>query len=364
VAHETDNYREIFVNDTPLLDTRAPVEFAKGAFPHTENLPLMTDREREAVGTCYKQQGQDAAIALGHSLVRGEIKARRVAAWKQFAERHPHGYLYCFRGGMRSAIAQQWLADAGVEYPRIKGGYKAMRNFLLTTLERIAHQQPLVILSGRTGCAKTHLLQSLPNQVDLEGLANHRGSAFGRRVGGQPAQIDFENRLAIDLLKCVTHHPHAPIVLEDESQLIGRCALPHPLFQAMQQAPVILLERPLEERVAVIFSDYILTNLKDYQQAEGGEPGFDAFAASLRSALYNIRKRLGLERYQSLAQLLDAALDAHRQGDAEGHKAWISVLLKNYYDPMYDYQLQKKQHRVQFRGDAGALRSWVAQSLS
>lgn len=123
------DYRDIFLNDRPMMDTRAPVEFVKGAFPGVVNLPLMTDDERQRVGTCYKQQGQQAAIVLGHELVSGAIKAERVEQWAQFARANPDGYLYCFRGGLRSQIVQQWLHEAGLDYPRVGGGYKAMRTF-------------------------------------------------------------------------------------------------------------------------------------------------------------------------------------------------------------------------------------------
>ena len=115
-----------------MLDTRAPVEFVKGAFPGAVNIPLMNDAEREQIGLRYKQQGQDAAIALGHQLVSGETKAARIRAWADFAHRHPDGCLYCFRGGLRSRIARQWIQEeAGIDYPRVAGGYKAMRGFLL-----------------------------------------------------------------------------------------------------------------------------------------------------------------------------------------------------------------------------------------
>ena len=111
---ELDNFQAIFSKDTPLLDVRSPVEFAKGSLPAAVNAPLMEDTEREAVGICYQQSGQAAAIKLGHELVSGAIKEARVARWKQFAEANPQGALFCFRGGLRSAISQQWLSDVGI----------------------------------------------------------------------------------------------------------------------------------------------------------------------------------------------------------------------------------------------------------
>ncbi|MBP6534025.1 MAG: tRNA 2-selenouridine(34) synthase MnmH, partial [Arenimonas sp.] len=223
---DSADFRQLFLNDTPLLDTRAPTEFAQGAFPNAVNLPLMSDDQRAQVGLCYKRRGQAAAIALGHELVQGAAKAARVQEWADFARRHPEGYLYCFRGGLRSQISQQWLAEAGCDYPRIIGGYKAMRQFLLQALETSLAQGPVIVLSGQTGCAKTQLLQQLINAVDLEGLANHRGSAFGKRVPGQPSQIDFENALSIAFLKRRHAAIARPVVVEDESHLIGRIVLP------------------------------------------------------------------------------------------------------------------------------------------
>ena len=133
-----DNYHDILRQQLPLLDLRAPLEFAKGAFCHTQNMPLMSDTERAAVGTCYKQQGQQAAITLGHKLVSGEVKQARVAAWQHFTKANPTGMLYCARGGLRSQIAQQWLADSGVKVPRVKGGFKALRRAAITVIEQAA----------------------------------------------------------------------------------------------------------------------------------------------------------------------------------------------------------------------------------
>jgi tRNA 2-selenouridine synthase len=98
--NDSNDYRRIFLYDVPILDTRAPLEFARGAFPCAVNVPLMNDEEREQVGRCYKASGQQAALELGHQLVRGSVKDQRVAAWKNFVAEHPQGYLYCFRVGL------------------------------------------------------------------------------------------------------------------------------------------------------------------------------------------------------------------------------------------------------------------------
>lgn len=352
MAENTADYRRIFLEDVPMMDVRAPVEFTKGAFPGVVNLPLMNDAEREAVGTCYKEQGQQAAIELGHSLVCGDLKARRIAAWAAFTRAHPDGLLYCFRGGLRSQIVQQWLRDeAGIDYPRVIGGYKAMRGFLIETLQQGAQQCGFVVLGGLTGCGKTELLQELDHALDLEGHANHRGSSFGSRPTGQPAQIDFENRLAIDLLK-KRARGHTRFVLEDESAHIGRCSIPPEWRQAMQQAPLIWLEAPFEERVDRILQDYVQDQHAAFVAVHGEPHGTLLYREHLLGSLDRIARRLGGERHQRLHEIMTAALAQPGAGDLAQHRVWVETLLREYYDPMYAFQRQRHGDRIQFAGTA------------
>lgn len=356
---DTDDYEALFLTDTPMFDTRAPIEFKKGAFPHVTSLPLMTDIERAKVGTAYKRDGQDEAIKLGHRLVSGKTKDERMVLWLEFAKNNPDGYLYCFRGGLRSHTTQAWLAEAGCDYPLVKGGYKAMRRFLIDRLDRICDdavnpeaKSSFVILSGKTGAAKTDLLLKLDHSIDLEGLAHHRGSAFGKRAAGQPSQIGFENDLSVQFLR--QHHkaPNSAIILEDESHLIGRCALPLKLRDAMHASPIVVLEADLESRVEHSYKNYILHKLAEWQD-------FELFAQDLRKSMHNIRKRLGGVRHRELTALLEAALSAHETGDDSLHREWIRILLEQYYDPQYDYLLSKRKERIVFRGDAGEVEGYL-----
>ena len=357
----TDDFRRLFLEDVPLLDVRAPVEFAQGAFPLAQNLPLMNDQERHLVGIRYKEAGQDAAITLGHELVRDDIKTERVARWRTFAEEHPEGYLYCFRGGLRSRIAQGWIAEAGIDYPLVTGGYKALRRFLIDTLEAEVDVQPLILVSGRTGSGKTRLLQTLPKFVDLEGLAHHRGSSFGQTLVPQPSQIDFENALAIRLLKA--GQQTGPLFLEDESRLVGRCALPLSLRERMVGAPMIVLERSLEERTQIILEDYVIGMAAGFQHRDGADSGFMHFRQFLRDSLGRLRRRLGGERQQRLDGIMVEALDAQEAtGDVEGHRLWIRELLTDYYDPMYDYQLSRRAGEILQRGSFEHLQHWAEQN--
>jgi len=210
------DYCAILTADTPLLDVRAPVEFAQGAMPSAINLPLMNDEERAAVGTCYKRHGPEAALKLGHQLVSGITREQRIQSWRNACLHHPDGYLCCARGGQRSHITQQWLREAGIDYPLIRGGYKALRQAAITATEQRV-QRPLILIGGCTGSGKTDLVRQHPDGIDLENLAHHRGSSFGRTLQPQLSQASFENALAVELLK----RDAARLVLEDEGRTIG-----------------------------------------------------------------------------------------------------------------------------------------------
>lgn len=347
---DTADYRQIFLNDLPLLDVRAPVEFEQGTFPTALNLPLMDDSERTAVGICYKQHGQQAAIELGHSLVCGDIKQQRLAAWQAFCQQNPNGYIYCFRGGIRSHLVQQWLHESGIDYPLIEGGYKALRNYLLQVNQQAA-TVPMMIIGGNTGCGKTHLVSEFAQGIDLEGIAKHRGSSFGRTLVEQSSQIDFENRLAIQLLK----KQHAGVqcwLLEDEGRIIGSNHLPPEIYQAMTLAPVAVVDDPFDVRLARLQQEYIVHMRAGFEQLHGAEAGWQLYCEYLQQGMFAIRKRLGNERYQQLSALLTQSLSQQQASNSsDPHQAWLVPLLKEYYDPMYTYQLSKKAERIIFRGD-------------
>lgn len=357
---QIDNYQELFVHDKPLLDVRAPVEYSQGAFPNTKNLPLMSDEERHLIGIRYKESGQEQAIALGHELVSGDIKSHRISDWQTFTAENPDGALYCFRGGMRSKISQQWIYEnTGVVYPRVKGGYKALRRYLLGELEHAGNNMQFIVLCGRTGVGKTLLINRIENRIDLEGIFKHRGSAFGNRAERQPSQIDVENNLAIELLK-QRHYQRNLLVIEDEAMNIGSRCVPESIMKLIRQSPLVMLESSLEMRVENVFNEYIVNDLQEYQSLLGETQGFNTWAENLQKSLARIHKRLGGIRYNNLSIIMQDAIQQQcLNGDMSHHKNWIGTLLTEYYDPMYDYQLGNKQERVVYQGTTDAVLDYI-----
>ena len=343
------DFRTIIRNKTPLMDVRAPIEFEKGAFNQSINYPLMNDEERAAVGLCYKRMGQEAAITLGNKLVSGQSKANRLTQWQKFVQENPQGYLYCFRGGLRSQTVQRWLKESGVDYPLLVGGYKALRQFLLNELEQIA-LHPLMIIAGNTGSGKTPFLGQCTHSLDLEGAAGHRGSSFGGFVDEQSTQIDFENKLAEQYI-IGDFSSGETLVLEDEGRMIGRVHLSESLRDAMALAPLVVIEESLDYRLEHIYQEYIIKMTAQYQSKFGFEQGFVGFSQYLEQGLFKIRKRLGSERYSQLKTIQDIALTKQKEGQLYHHLDWLKPLLKEYYDPMYQYQLGLKSERVVFRGN-------------
>ncbi|CAG9420444.1 tRNA 2-selenouridine synthase [Providencia alcalifaciens] len=357
LALSTLEIRQILASDTPIIDVRAPIEFQQGAMPSALNLPLMNDDERAAVGTCYKQKGSKKAVELGHQLVSGEVRENRINAWKAVCQQHPEGYLCCARGGMRSHIAQQWLKDAGIDYPLINGGYKNLRQTTLDAIDELA-LRPILLIGGCTGNGKTLLVQSFDNGIDLEGIAHHRGSSFGRTLETQFSQATFENHLAVSMLKKAPKHNRW--IVEDEGRAIGVNSLPDSLRRAMETATIAVVEDPFERRIERLKEEYFDRMTHDFLAAFGEEQGWIAYSEYLHHGLYAIRKRLGSQRAIELTKLLDEALIAQRQTEkTDVHFSWLTPLLHEYYDPMYRYQLSKKLDRVVFKGTYDEVSEWV-----
>lgn len=350
------DFRAILRAGTPIIDVRAPVEFQQGAVPAGVNLPLMNDDERAAVGTCYKRHGADAALKLGHTLVAGEKRQQRLNAWLEAIRRHPDALLCCARGGQRSHITQQWLREAGVDVPLIVGGYKSLRQTAISVTAEYV-ERSMVLIGGCTGNGKTLLVQSQASGVNLEGLAHHRGSSFGRTLQPQLSQASFENALATTLLqKDATRW-----VIEDEGHMIGANHLPECLRDRMAQASIAVVEDPFEVRLERLRDEYFTRMHHDFLQAFGEEQGWQEYSDYLHQGLFAIRRRLGLQRFAELTASLDEALLQQQRGaSTEVHFSWLRPLLVEYYDPMYRYQLSKKADKIVFRGTYQDVGAWLA----
>ena len=333
----TAEHLDLVRNQTRLIDVRAPIEFKQGHMPNSVNLPILTDEERHRIGIVYKQQGNEAAVRVGHKLVSGSIRAERIARWLDACKDHPQAQVMCWRGGQRSALAQTWLEEAGACPKRVAGGFKALRQLCIDVLNN--PDKNWWLLSGRTGSAKTVIISKLLNSIDLEGRANHRGSAFGRRLTPQPTPVTFENSLAADYL----NHNYADLVVEDESRTIGSVGLPQVWSEHMRSARIALVEVSLAERIAHIEKEYVTDALIE-AETMGVLPA--QIQQNYLDALQRIKRRLGGLRFSEMEKRLNQAFAG--QGS---HASWISYLLTEYYDPMYDFQLSKKEDRITFRGD-------------
>ena len=295
----------------PILDVRAPIEFAQGHVPGALNLPLFSDEERARIGTTYKQVSQDRAVHLGLEFFGPNMsamikKAQRLAPSKEVR-------LHCWRGGMRSGAVLWLLELGGFKVHLLDKGYKDYRRAVLASFDTPRQWR---VLGGLTGSGKTdvlHQLAALGQPVlDLEGLAQHKGSAFGA-IGqpAQPTQEQFENNLAAALAALPTD---AMVWVEDESRQIGRLTIPPALFAQMQAAPRWVLEAPRTARVAKLAAEY------------GAED-----PTELAAAIERLQKRLG---GRATKQALEAV--------AAGNFPLMVELVLDYYDKTYTHGLAQR----------------------
>ena len=298
-----------------IFDVRSPKEFEKGHIPEAVSLPLFTNEERAAVGPLYKQQGQKPAIALGLQCVGPKLAHFAAQATIPTQNMSIPAKIHCWRGGMRSSAMAWLLGFTGMETITLKGGYKTFRHWVL---EQFAVPRKFMVLGGMTGSGKSAALQELAAQgeqiLDLETLANHRGSAYGRlgMTLQQPSTEHFENEIAVRLAQ---FDASRPIWVEDESCQIGSCHIPTDLFSQMQQAPMKLLNTPKIERIQRLLAEY------------GHFPKEHLIVATEK-----IGRHLGGQRKKE-------ALTALESGDIA--KALEIVL--EYYDSAYAYSMNKRK---------------------
>lgn len=350
--HITTDFKKIVVENIPLIDVRAPIEFDRGAFSKAVNLPIMNDEERHLVGICYKEKGHEEALNLGNQLVSGEIKQARIDAWELHLKEHPNSLIYCFRGGLRSKLSQEWIYETtGKKVTRLEGGFKAFRNYLIQELDPSNQKSLPILLSGYTGSGKTILLKKLETAIDLEGIAHHRGSSFGNHITPQPSQIDFENNLAYALIQH-RHKNYPYMVLENEGTNVGRCFIPKPLVQYFKSGHLVILEIPFEERVHNTLEEYVIQSQREYMSCYGENPGLHLWFDYVSGSLIKVKKRLGGALFKSIMESFELAFKEQMlTGNYSPHEVWITSMLKDYYDPMYHYQRERFENKAIFQGN-------------
>jgi tRNA 2-selenouridine synthase len=305
---------EFFLNhrdNAPLVDVRSPAEYAHAHIPEAINIPLFNNEERAIVGTLYKKSGKETSILKGLEIVGPKLasfvkKARDLAPGKKI-------FIHCWRGGMRSE-SMAWLFEtSGIQSTIIEGGYKAYRQYL-----KNAFDQPAIflILGGMTGSGKTYILRNLKmlgeQVIDLEGLANHKGSAFGGIAQDQqPSTEQFENNLFEEWNKL---NFKKPVWLEDESKAIGKVHIPDEIFTKMRESKVIELKRSKAQRVEILKNDYATLDPEE-----------------LKQSVLRISKRLGGLKTREIIE----AIEHKNFGEAIG-------MVLDYYDKTYVKGLESR----------------------
>jgi tRNA 2-selenouridine synthase len=293
-----------------VIDVRSPSEYAEDHIPGAQSLPVLDDAERARVGTIYVRESRFRARRLGAALIARNAAAHlegpladRPAAWRPL--------VYCWRGGQRSGAFAHILREVGWRAETLEGGWRSYRRLVQRALYAEPFPAPVVLIDGNTGTAKTEVLGLLPAlgvaAIDLEALANHRGSMFGARPGGQPSQKAFESGIAALLARL---DPGRPVAVEAESARIGERVVPPALWRAMQAAPRVEIAAPAPARAAYL--------VRTYGDVLADPARLDRVLTLL--APFHPRERIG--RWRGLA--------------AEGaHPVLAAELIADHYDPRY-----------------------------
>ncbi len=308
----------------PVIDVRSPSEFNHGHIPNAENIYLLDDDERKIVGTIYKEEGREAAILKGLEYVGNRMS--NILKEVDKISKNNVILMHCFRGGMRSESVAWLCSNYKYDVYVLDGGYKSYRRYVLESFNNKKYRINLV--TGRTGSKKTLILNRLKeleyNVIDLEGIAKHKGSAFGWiNEGEQPSQEQFENNLCYELYK---YADNSYLWVEDESLLIGKRAIPRGFFDNMKSPEnIIYLNVPIEERAKYITDTYGKYSIDD-----------------LKESIIKIKKRLGDERMREALELLE-----------DGKIYECVLVLLYYYDKAYRLSIQEEDKIINV--ECGAL---------
>ncbi|MFK0729729.1 MAG: tRNA 2-selenouridine(34) synthase MnmH [Gloeotrichia echinulata GP01] len=309
----TETYSEI-------IDVRSPREFAEDHIPGAINLPVLNNAERAEIGTIYKQVCPFTARKIGGALVSRNIYQHLS---QHFAAKNKdyRPLVYCGRGGQRSGSMALALAQIGWRVTILEGGYKTYRAYIRQELEHLPQQFTYQILCGLTGSGKTYILDKMRQRgaqvLDLESLANHRGSLLGQEwlgeLSAQPSQKYFETLLIQQLQQ---FNPHQPVWVESESTKIGQLFLPQSLWEKMKLASCVELELAVGARVQLLLEEY---------------PHLVTHTHILKRKLEKLKFRCGWEKLGQWYKLID-------DGEWE---LFVKDILSSYYDPIYRQSINR-----------------------
>ena len=302
---------ELFqLEDMVLVDIRSPQEYEEFHIPGAVNVPLFENEEKKLIGYIYRNEGVDRARELGEELAKGKLEEfyRR---FKELRDKHKNVVVYCWRGGMRSQGMCKAMSDMGLELLRLKGGYRAYRQFILKDMERVLEGIDFIVLTGKTGVGKTKVLKLLKEEgmpvIDLEDLAKDRGSVFGSvGIGEEVSQKQFDALLYEELRRVGS----GLVFIEDESRRIGNVYIPESFWKKKEIGTYVEIKASMETRVRNIISDYM--------KREGWEE-------EAREAVKKIKKYLGPQRFNYLMECFERA----------DYEEVIRFLIEEYYDKKY-----------------------------
>ncbi|NOQ42699.1 MAG: tRNA 2-selenouridine(34) synthase MnmH [Desulfuromusa sp.] len=319
-----------------IIDVRTPAEFAEATIPGAVNVPIFSNEERAQVGTVFKEQGKRDARKLGVQLVAPKIPLLMEQIESLRQDYSAPVIVFCWRGGMRSLAMTSFMNLAGIPAQQLLGGHKGFRRKVLDYFEQ-QQWPPVFVLRGLTGTGKTRVLQQLQEMdypvVDLEGLANHRGSAFGALgLEPQPSQKKFEALLWARLEE-LQESPY--LVTEGESLHIGRVMVPKPFHQAMQTQTSLWITASLDVRTQIILEDY---------------PALDQLKEQFERPINALKERLGGKVVTEFLELLDSG---------EWDKL-VRELMVRYYDPLYLHTLPERRVEIELETVEDATREVAA----
>lgn len=305
-------------SDINLIDVRSPQEFDEGYIIGAVNVPLLDNAERKTVGILYKQYGPEKAVNKGYDILETKLN-QLLQYFSSFPNNRPT-VVYCARGGMRSQVITSFLNGNGYKAKQLEGGYKKFRQWNIKKLDEINIKHP-VILHGKTGVGKTLVLNEIKDSLDLEGIAQHRGSLFGA-VGKNPVtQKIFE----VFLLKRLEELDLSqPIFIEGESRKIGNVIIPNNIFCQMKSGVSLLLEASIKTRVSRTIDEYIIDK----------EP----YYPKIRDVIKLLDKDLGKKNVLNLLE----------QFDQSDYESCFKYILLNYYDKKYGHSMKQLTFKETF----------------